>query len=96
MDDRYTQVLFVVDLLCKEKGIRSTAFFYFFLMKRIAQILARENRNPGLVRGHSCKKMRSPSQEAFKQRVEGLLIRGVVAVISLRLYRADTTHCWAF
>lgn len=94
MDDRYTQMLFVVDLLCKEKRIRSMAFF--FLMKRIAQILARENWNPGFGRGHSCKKMRSPSQEAFKQRVEELLIRGVVEVISLRLYRADTIHCWAF
>ena len=60
---------------------------------KIAQILARGNRNPGLVRGHSCKKIRSPSQEAFKQRVEELLIRDVVEVISLRLYRADTIHC---
>ena len=40
--------------------------------------------------------MRSPSQEAFKQRVEELLIMGVVEVISLRLYRVDTIHCWAF
>ena len=68
MDDRYTQMLFVVDLLCKEKRIRSMAFF--FLMKRIAQILARENWNPGFGRGHSCKKMRSPSQEAFKTRLD--------------------------
>ena len=60
---------------------------------KIAQILARGNRNPGLVRGHSCKKIRSPSQEAFKQRLEELLIRDVVEVISLRLYRADTIHC---
>ena len=29
MDDRYTQMLFVVDLLCKEKRIRSMAFFFF-------------------------------------------------------------------
>lgn len=65
-------------------------------MKRIAQILVRENWNPRLGRGHSCKKMRSPSQEAFKQRVEELLIRVVVEVTSLRLYRADTIHCWAF
>lgn len=95
MDDRYTRMLFVIDLLCKEKRIRSMAFF-FFLMKRIAQIFVRENWNPGLGRGHSCKKMRSPSQEAFKQRVEELLIRVVVEVTSLRLYRADTIHCWAF
>lgn len=54
-------------------------------MKRIAQILVRENWNLRLGRGHSCKKM-IPITEAFKkQRVEELLIRVVVEVMSLRL-----------
>ena len=44
MDDRYTQMLFVVDLLCKEKGIRSTAFlFSFFNEKNSTNISERKS-----------------------------------------------------
>ena len=42
MDDRYTQMLFVVDLLCKEKRIRSMAFFFFFNEKNSTNISERK------------------------------------------------------
>ena len=43
MDDRYTQMLFVVDLLCKEKGIRSTAFLFSFFNENSTNISERKS-----------------------------------------------------
>lgn len=84
MDDRYTQMLFVTDLLCKDNGMGSTVFVFVFLNgKGSTNIRKRELK---LGRGDICKGMRSLSQEAFKQRVEERLFRAVVEMISLRLY----------
>lgn len=82
-DDIYTQMLFVIDLLCKDNGRESTGLLLFFFNgKNSTNIRETETRDWG--EEMSVKEARSPSQEAFKQRVEKPLIRGVVEAISLR------------
>lgn len=75
----YLSLIFSVKIM---EGKAQGYYYYFFNGKNSTNIRETETRDWG--EEMSVKEARTPSQEAFKQRVEKPLIRGVVEAISLR------------